>query len=174
MTGRFKPGWSVARRRHFRSRLPKFVEVFFPGCMCAVPGCLTETVARGYCSAHWQRLHRSGKGLRSDVPVGSKIGSHNSHWKGGVRSMTGGRVLIYQGTEPFGEGGKLRPKYKLRYRLQMEAQLGRELRTDELVHHKNENPTDDEPENLEKLSASQHMRLHNAKRRRNSKGQFIS
>lgn len=49
-----------------------------------------------------------------------------------------------------------------RYRWIMEQHLGRELRTDEHVHHKNGNTTDDRIENLELISIREHGRLHSA------------
>jgi len=50
----------------------------------------------------------------------------------------------------------------------MEQKLGRRLRSDEEVHHKDENPTNDEEDNLELLSKAEHTRLHckDGKRRR--------
>lgn len=42
----------------------------------------------------------------------------------------------------------------------MEQVLGRDLRPDEHVHHRNGDPLDNRPENLEVLSANEHLRLH--------------
>ena len=44
----------------------------------------------------------------------------------------------------------------------MEQHLGRGLRPDEQVHHKNGDSLDNRLENLEVLSAKEHMRLHKA------------
>lgn len=40
------------------------------------------------------------------------------------------------------------------------AELGRELRPDEQVHHLNGDCTDDRPENLSAVGAAEHQRLH--------------
>jgi hypothetical protein len=42
----------------------------------------------------------------------------------------------------------------------MEQHLGRKLRRDEHVHHKNHDPSDNRLENLEVLSKAEHHRLH--------------
>jgi hypothetical protein len=46
------------------------------------------------------------------------------------------------------------------YRGVMAAKLGRLLRADELVHHRNEKPGDDRPENLEITTRAEHMETH--------------
>lgn len=47
-----------------------------------------------------------------------------------------------------------------RYRIVAEQMLGRPLRSSEHVHHLNGDPTDDRPENLEVLGASEHFKRH--------------
>lgn len=47
-----------------------------------------------------------------------------------------------------------------RYRRVMEAHLGRPLRSDEVVHHINGDPTDDRIENLQIMTPEAHGRLH--------------
>lgn len=49
------------------------------------------------------------------------------------------------------------------HRAVMERVLGRKLRPDEHVHHKDGSKTNNSPENLEVLSASEHEKLHNKK-----------
>lgn len=45
----------------------------------------------------------------------------------------------------------------------MEEHLGRKLGPDELVHHRNHNPFDNDLDNLEVLSHQAHSQLHNQK-----------
>jgi HNH endonuclease len=52
--------------------------------------------------------------------------------------------------------------FEQQHRLIMEDLLGRKLDADEMVHHKNEQKTDNRPRNLEVLSRAAHIRLHNA------------
>lgn len=47
----------------------------------------------------------------------------------------------------------------------METHLGRQLAPGEVVHHINEDPTDDRIENLEVMSESEHKRMHARARR---------
>jgi len=54
----------------------------------------------------------------------------------------------------------------------MERHIGRYLKDDELVHHKDEDPLNNSIANLEILSRSEHMRLHSKTRRRNHDGTF--
>lgn len=60
------------------------------------------------------------------------------------------------------------------HRLVMEQALGRKLRSDELVHHINGNKNDNRLTNLQVVTRSKHMKIHNKSRERNEKGQFIS
>jgi hypothetical protein len=46
------------------------------------------------------------------------------------------------------------------YRGVMAAEIGRLLTPAEIIHHRNEDPTDDRPENLEITSRAAHMETH--------------
>jgi hypothetical protein len=52
------------------------------------------------------------------------------------------------------------------HRVIAEEKLGRALRSDEHVHHKDQNRQNNDPGNLEVLSAREHLALHAALRRK--------
>ena len=59
------------------------------------------------------------------------------------------------------------------YRLMVEHELGRELSSEELVHHIDGNHKNNAMSNLAVVTRSEHHKIHAAVRRRNDKGQFI-
>jgi hypothetical protein len=126
---------------------------------CSVPGCKRKHMALGFCNAHYQRFKRIGN-VKTDKPLGEKSGTHNPRWKGG-EFISEGRVFVYAPTHPFPNRNKT---YVLRYRLAMEAHLGRYLDPSEIVHHINGNMMDDRIENLQVMTNTEHMRLHGKQR----------
>lgn len=76
----------------------------------------------------------------------SMRGEKAAHWKGGRHVRSDGYVTVYAPDHPsaFGHGG-----YVKEHRLVMEQHLGRMLRSNEVVHHRNGNRADNRIENLE-------------------------
>jgi hypothetical protein len=71
-------------------------------------------------------------------------GERNGSWKGGVRVDRRGYILVYKPDHPFAAAnGCVRL-----HRLVTEEKLGRYLTADEVVHHKDEDPGNNSPENL--------------------------
>ena len=59
------------------------------------------------------------------------------------------------------------------YRLMVEHELGRELSSEELVHHIDGNHKNNAMSNLAVVTRSEHHKIHAAVRPRNDKGQLV-
>lgn len=93
-----------------------------------------------FCSRNCKHVHAEGK----RKPLTERAAYRNA----------AGYVLVPVGRDQTKSG------YQLEHRLVVEAAIGRPLRTDEHVHHKNEIKHDNRLENLEVLSNSEHQGLH--------------
>lgn len=106
---------------------------------------------------HKEKLRRANEGKRLSESTKQKIsiaiqGSKNPRWHtpGFERADSDGRVWVKTDTG-----------WRYRYQIVAEVMLGRPLTPEEVVHHKNENPGDDRPENLQVFPCdSDHARLH--------------
>lgn len=121
--------------------------------ICSVENCTREHLAKGLCNSHYSRMRR---GLPIDAPKYTKIGTQNPRWNGGKTKRNDGRVSVYAPKHPKARNGR----YVFRYRLIMEAHLGRFLLPDEVVHHINGDTSDDRIENLVVTNSRTHQRMH--------------
>lgn len=80
-------------------------------------------------------------------------------WDTGIRTRTG-----WMNEKNGYKGITIHYKKKYEHRRIMESILGRELTFNENVHHKDGNKLNNDPNNLELMSRSEHSRLHNLKR----------
>jgi HNH endonuclease len=88
-------------------------------------------------------------------PKGEMLREKNPSWKGG-RFIQQGYVMIYIPDHPnAGPNG-----YVKEHRYIMSNILGRPLLPTELIHHKDGNKLNNNPENLEKYNRSGHGKLH--------------
>lgn len=76
---------------------------------------------------------------------GPKSGPEHPCWKGGRTVDKGGYTLVYAPDHP----DQSSSGYIREHRLVCEKVLGRRLRPEEVVHHINDDPADNRPENLQ-------------------------
>lgn len=94
---------------------------------------------------------------------GAQPGSQNNNWKGGRTVASNGYVLVRVGVEhPLADVRG----YAYEHRIVAEQKIGRSLRDDEVVHHKDEDKQNNHPDNLEVVTRPEHRREH----RRHDKG----
>ena len=94
-------------------------------------------------------------GLKKKYPNG-RFKESSSHWKGGKQKFNG-YIRIHKPDHP---SATIDNPYIFEHRLVAEKTLGRYLRQDEVVHHKNGIKDDNRPENLEIVSRKDHVHRH--------------
>jgi hypothetical protein len=133
------------------------VEVMNTSFVCANCGVTvtrrpSAVVGRVFCSRQCCAAAEKGKkSLRRPM-----IGPDHPRWKGGRVVRKSGYVIVWMPEHPNAD----RRGYVLEHRLMMAEKLGRALSPSEHVHHVNGDRSDNQPENLELLGASEHCRLH--------------
>jgi len=85
-------------------------------------------------------------------------------WSKPFQITPNGYVIVHIPDHPF----STKSGYVMQHRLVMEGYLGRYLTTDEIVHHINGKKMDNELENLELMTISEHSIHHNTGRKYNS------
>lgn len=121
----------------------------------------------GYCSSEFDaREHNKGRGIkrmlaqkfcsrkcmaRHRATYHNQVNHHA--WKGGV-FKDNGYIRI---NEYLGNGKRKMP---LQHDLIMEEHIGRKLRPDEIVHHKDRNRSNNELDNLQLMTRAEHSLYH--------------
>lgn len=155
-----------------------------PRGICTVEGCGKVLAGHGLCMTHYVRWRKHGDplkvikrvakprpkcridGCNQLVPTKSARGLCDMHYQRWRKDGRPGEAERRRARD--GEGTVLTVGYRwhhakgLEHRTVIERTLGRKLRTDECVHHKNGNKLDNRPENLEVMTRSEHMKHHAA------------
>ena len=104
------------------------------------------------------RNYRKKQRFCGHVCLGKANSGENSRdWKGGKMKHCNGYILV-----------KHDGKNRLEHRVVMEKLLGRPLKEEEVVHHKNHNKKDNRIENLELMTRGEHS-IHHTMERKNGK-----
>jgi len=164
-----------------------------------------KTFCSTKCRGRWWSTQHPIKYVERECPnCHKKFKADNSQVKAGNYKFCSNqcRYDYNRGANAYNyKGGWIRPdgyrqisvdgKQYLEHRCVMEKQIGRKLKSNEHVHHKNGNKLDNDPSNLEikvdKIHASEHakgrkhkpiainrMKLIASKRKRNARGLFIT
>ena len=110
-----------------------------------------------------------GKKMKEETKEKLRIantGPNNYHWSGGRKKHSQGYILVHAPNHPNADRGG----FVLEHRLVMENAIGRYLDKSEIVHHANENKSDNRIENLFLTTMSEHARHHMEKRKANKYG----
>jgi len=105
---------------------------------------------------HGKQHSEETKEVQRLQKLGIYNGEQNPNWRGGVKNDGRGYIMIYMPDHPRCDS----KGYIYEHRLVMECKLGRPLKRTEIVHHKDRNTTNNNEDNLEIMTQSEHVRLH--------------
>jgi hypothetical protein len=105
--------------------------------ICSIKDCSNNASSRGWCSKHHKRW------LAHKDPIKMEIGER-------------GKGTIFNGYRMF----HIKDKKLFEHRIIMEEILGRKLKSNEIVHHIDENRLNNHPSNLQVMIRNQHIGMH--------------
>jgi len=128
----------------------------------------SEETKRKISAAHRGKpLSAATRANMSRARKGTQMGPDHPNWKGGQWADADGRVYVYRPDHPRAN----HKGYILRAHLVMESIIGRYVLPGEVVHHRNEDPSDDNRKNLRLFpSKGAHIAFHNTGKNRKGQG----
>ena len=114
-----------------------------------------ETCGINFCVANYEIKRGNGKYCSKGCYRKSYTGKQSRHWKGG-RKINHGYIEIYKPESKMADS----MGYVKEHRYVMSQYLGRDLTTDELVHHIDGIKTNNNIENLEIMTKGIHSCIH--------------
>jgi hypothetical protein len=100
-------------------------------------------------------IRTDSEGLAKKYPT-RRLGELASNWRGGRRTIQHGYIYVYKPDHP----NATKSGAVMEHRLIAEKKLGRYLTKDEVVHHIDEDKTNNDPDNLMVMSRYHHKTLH--------------
>ena len=105
----------------------------------------------------WRNIGKSRKGRKSSSETRRKISeSRKIHGMGHRKKRSDGYIGLYYPDYPHSS----KDGYIMEHVYVMEQHIGRSLKDDECVHHKNFDRSDNRIENLQLMTKSEHMSYH--------------
>lgn len=123
--------------------------------------------AKQFCSRKCANISNASKNSSSKKAEKNPMyGRRPWNYKGGTYTKSGSRNVRYRLI--YVNGKQIREHVHI-----MQTQLGRKLKLNEVVHHKNGNGLDNRIENLELMTKSQHSKYHSELIDKDNRGRFI-
>jgi hypothetical protein len=133
-------------RKYTPEQIEQVRQLYLAGHSCTQIGQMVDFLGQGtpkqLANRVWSITHYNHFPMRDrGAPL-----SMNGQWKGGWTIDKSGYILV---KAPIGHPGRNHNGYIREHRLVMEQKLGRYLDSLEVVHHIDENPANNHPDNLE-------------------------